>query len=80
MPAKKEDETPSFENSLERLESLIEAMENGDIPLADLIAKFEEGSKLLKSCQSQLKQAELKIEQLNLKTGKLEDFDLAGED
>lgn len=80
MPAKKETETPSFEASLERLESLIEAMENGDIPLADLVAKFEEGSKLLKTCQSQLKQAELKIEQLNLKTGKLEDFDLSSED
>jgi exodeoxyribonuclease VII small subunit len=79
MPTKEEDKTPSFEASLERLESLIEAMENGDIPLADLVAKFEEGSKLLKSCQSQLKQAELKIEQLNLKTGKLEDFDLSGE-
>ncbi len=80
MPAKKETETLSFEASLERLESLIEAMENGDIPLADLVAKFEEGSKLLKTCQSQLKQAELKIEQLNLKTGKLEDFDLSSED
>jgi exodeoxyribonuclease VII small subunit len=79
MPAKKEVETPSFEVSLERLESLIDAMESGDIPLADLVAKFEEGSKLLKSCQSQLKQAELKIEQLHLKTGKLEDFDLSGE-
>ncbi|NBB79710.1 MAG: exodeoxyribonuclease VII small subunit [Verrucomicrobia bacterium] len=81
MPAKEEEEeTPSFEASLERLESLIQAMENGDIPLADLVAKFEEGSKLLKTCQSQLKQAELKIEQLNLKTGKLEEFDLSNED
>ncbi|NBB80440.1 MAG: exodeoxyribonuclease VII small subunit [Verrucomicrobia bacterium] len=79
MPAK-EEETPSFEASLERLESLIQAMENGDIPLADLVAKFEEGSKLLKQCQSQLKQAELKIEQLNLKTGKLEEFGLSNED
>lgn len=80
MPAKKEEKTPSFEASLERLEALIEAMENGDIPLADLVAKFEEGSKLLKMCQSQLKNAELKIEQLNLKTGELENFDLSGEE
>lgn len=80
MPAKKEETTPSFEASLERLEALIEAMENGDIPLADLVAKFEEGSKLLKMCQSQLKTAELKIEQLNLKTGELENFDLSGEE
>lgn len=73
MPGKPK-EVP-FEESLERLEKLIQAMENGDIPLADLVAKFEEGSKLLKACQTQLKEAELKIEKLNLKTGELEDFE-----
>lgn len=78
MPAKKTE--PTFEESVERLEALIEAMENGDTPLADLVAKFEEGSKLLKNCQAQLKEAELKIEQLNLKTGQLEAFDDASED
>jgi exodeoxyribonuclease VII small subunit len=78
MPAKKED--PTFEESVERLEALIQAMENGDTPLADLVSKFEEGSKLLKHCQAQLKEAELKIEQLNLKTGQLEAFDDADEE
>ena len=72
MPKKTEE--PTFEKSVERLEGLIEAMENGDTPLADLVAKFEEGSKLLNHCQAQLKEAELKIEQLNLKTGELENF------
>lgn len=78
MPAKKE--VPTFEKSVERLEGLIQAMENGDTPLADLVAKFEEGSKLLNHCQAQLKEAELKIEQLNLKTGELEKFDDSRED
>ena len=78
MPAKKE--APTFEKSVERLESLIQAMGNGDTPLADLVAKFEEGSKLLNHCQAQLKEAELKIEQLNLKTGELENFDDSNED
>jgi exodeoxyribonuclease VII small subunit len=78
MPPKKE--VPTFEKSVERLESLIQAMENGDTPLADLVAKFEEGSKLLNHCQAQLKEAELKIEQLNLKTGELENFDDSSED
>jgi exodeoxyribonuclease VII small subunit len=78
MPAKKE--VPTFEKSVERLESLIQAMENGDTPLADLVAKFEEGSKLLNHCQARLKEAELKIEQLNLKTGELENFDDSSED
>ena len=78
MPTKKED--PTFETSVERLESLIQAMENGDTPLADLVAKFEEGSKLLNHCRAQLKKAELKIEKLNLKTGELENFDDSSED
>ena len=78
MPAKKE--APTFEKSVERLEVLIQAMESGDTPLADLVAKFEEGSKLLNHCQAQLKEAELKIEQLNLKTGELENFDDSSED
>ena len=78
MPAKKE--APTFERRVTRLEGLIQAMENGDTPLADLVAKFEEGSKLLNHCQAQLKEAELKIEQLNLKTGELEKFDDSSED
>lgn len=78
MPAKKE--APTFEESVERLEGLIQAMEDGDTPLADLVAKFEEGSQLLSHCQAQLKEAELKIEQLNLKTGQLEHFDDSSED
>ena len=78
MPTKKEKLT--FEKSVERLEGLIQAMEDGNTPLADLVAKFEEGSKLLNHCQSQLKEAELKIEQLNLKTGELENFEDSSED
>lgn len=54
----------SFEAALGKLESIVEAMESGDVPLAKLLAKFEEGSKLLKTCEARLKDAELKIEQL----------------
>ena len=65
----------TFETALERLESLIESMENGDTPLADLVAKFEEGSKLLKQCQSKIKTAERKIKKLNIEDGTAEEFD-----
>jgi exodeoxyribonuclease VII small subunit len=39
-------------------------METGEVPLAELLAKFEEGNRLLKHCEGRLKEAELKIEQL----------------
>ena len=55
---------PSFEDALERLEAIVESMESGEVPLAELLAKFEEGNTLLKVCESRLKEAELKIEQL----------------
>ncbi len=54
----------SFEDALTKLESIVESMESGDVPLADLLARFEQGTKLLKVCENRLKDAELKIEQL----------------
>ena len=57
-------EALSFEDALEQLETIVDAMEAGDVPLADLLAKFEEGNKLLKVCEARLKDAEMKIELL----------------
>jgi exodeoxyribonuclease VII small subunit len=54
----------SFEAALGQLESIVESMESGEVPLAELLAKFEDGTKLLKVCEARLKEAELKIEQL----------------
>jgi exodeoxyribonuclease VII small subunit len=54
----------TFETALARLESIVESMESGDVPLAELLARFEEGNKLLKLCEARLKDAEIKIEQL----------------
>ncbi len=54
----------SFEAALAKLETIVESMESGEVPLAELLAKFEEGNKLLKLCEARLKDAELKIEQL----------------
>ena len=53
-----------FEEAMKRLESIVEAMENGDLPLETLLARFEEGSGLARLCQTRLADAELKIQQL----------------
>lgn len=60
----KSDQPLSFEDALDQLEAIVETMESGDVPLADLLAKFEEGNKLLKVCETRLKDAEMKIELL----------------
>lgn len=73
----------SFEAALGQLESIVEAMESGEVPLAELLAKFEAGSRLLKICEARLKEAELKIEQLKKqKDGAVtfEKFDAGRED
>ena len=70
-----EEEKLTYEDALERLENIIEALEDGEVPLQDLVRKFEEGSSLLKVCQAQLKEAELKIEKLNVRSGELEPLD-----
>jgi exodeoxyribonuclease VII small subunit len=57
-------EQPSFEEALAKLESIVESMESGEVPLAELIARFEQGTKLLQACETRLKEAELRIEQL----------------
>ena len=57
-------EAPSFEEALQKLESIVDAMEAGDLPLDTLLARFEEGVKLVKVCQSRLGEAELKIQKL----------------
>lgn len=60
----------SFEQALEQLEAIVDSMESGETPLAELLVKFEEGTKLLKLCETRLKDAEMKIELLkNQKNG-----------
>ena len=53
-----------FEEALKKLESVVDAMESGDLPLENLLSRFEEGTRLVKVCQEKLEEAELKIQKL----------------
>ena len=53
-----------FEEALQKLETIVESMESQDLPLETLLARFEEGTKLAKICQTKLSEAEIKIQQL----------------
>ncbi len=57
-----------FEEALEKLESTVEAMEAGDLPLETLLTRFEEGTRLAAICQTKLAEAELKIQKLEKNT------------
>ncbi|MEW5056393.1 MAG: exodeoxyribonuclease VII small subunit [Cycloclasticus sp.] len=51
-----------LESSLESLEYLVDRMENGGLSLEDSLKEFEQGIKLVQSCQKSLSDAEQKVE------------------
>lgn len=51
-----------LEKSLSQLESLVEELESGELPLEKAMQKFEQGIKLTRSCQTALKDAEHRVE------------------
>ncbi len=53
-----------FEEALKKLEGIVESIESDELSLETLLARFEEGTRLAKICQSKLTEAELKIQQL----------------
>ncbi len=68
----------NLEKSLADLETLVEELESGDLPLDKAMKKFEEGIKLTRGCQAALKDAEQKVEILLKSAGgeeSMESFD-----
>lgn len=55
------DNKMSFEQALEKLESIVEALEKGDVALDESMKLFEEGTKLVGICNTMLKEAEQKV-------------------
>lgn len=67
------DDTPTaeeglrFEDAMDRLETLIEQIESGEVGLEDAIAKYEQGTALVKRCRTVLDRAEQRITELTAK-------------
>jgi len=57
-------EALSFEEAFGELQTLVEQMEAGNLPLEDTLRLFERGSLLSKHCQNLLDKAELRLKQL----------------
>lgn len=60
----------NFEEALANLETLVEAMEQGELTLEESLKAFEQGIKLTRECQAALDQAEQKV-QLLVKEGQV---------
>ena len=61
-----------FEECLQRLETIVNELEKGDIPLDRALELFDEGMKLSGSCRKELEEAEGKVEILLKRNGKLQ--------
>lgn len=64
-------EEPGFEEALAGLENIVAAMERGDVPLAELVARYGQASALLARCRACLDEATLTVERLRSEGGKL---------
>jgi exodeoxyribonuclease VII small subunit len=69
---------PTFETALAELESIVDRMERGELPLKESLAAYKRGAELLQFCQAALKDAQQEV--LVLEKGVLKVFNAEGED
>ena len=69
-----EKKVPSFEENLEKLESIVKKLETGEVPLDEALDNFNEAMKLAKTCDEKLKNAEEAITKLVKDNGDVVDF------
>jgi exodeoxyribonuclease VII small subunit len=78
MPKAKKDEARSFEESMKRLDEIVGQLEEDKLPLDRMIALYEEGVTLARTCGETLEAAEQKVRLIAKKAGgavALEEFD-----
>lgn len=64
----------SFEESLEKLEEIVNKLENGDVPLDDAIEEFKKAMDLVKVCNDKLNSAEEAIAKIVQENGEIIEF------
>ena len=65
------EQTPSFEEAMERLETLVSQMESGSLSIEASLSSFEEGIRLTRQCQKILQNAEQKVQLLTEEKGEI---------
>lgn len=68
------EEESTFEEALKKLETAVETLEGGNLPLAEALRLFEEGLKASNHCRARLEEARQRVEVLAAESGN--DFQL----
>jgi exodeoxyribonuclease VII small subunit len=61
-----------FEECLQKLESIVDELEKGNLPLEQALKLFEQGVELSNSCRKELEEAEGRVDILLKQNGKLQ--------
>ncbi|MBQ2903763.1 MAG: exodeoxyribonuclease VII small subunit [Clostridia bacterium] len=59
----------NYEKAIERLEEIVDKLENGNLSLEDMMKLYEEGTVLAAKCSERLENAQLKITELSAGKG-----------
>lgn len=70
----------SFEEAVESLETIVEKLEEGEVPLEKALAYYQEGMKLSKVCNDKLKHVQEEMALIIDETGDLQSFDIQEEE
>ena len=70
----------SFEEAMEKLESIVSRLEEGDVPLEKAISYYKDGMNLSKICGDKLKNVQEMMTKIMNEHGELEPFDLQEEE
>ena len=77
MAKQQQQQKQSFEQSMKRLEDIVQELENGEVQLENSLGLYEEGIALSESCMNQLSQAEIKLKHISKKMdGTFQIFDI----
>ena len=71
-----EKENLSFEEAMEKLEGIVDVLEEGDVPLEQAIAKYKEGMELANVCHQKLKSVEEQLTEILKENGETESFSI----
>jgi exodeoxyribonuclease VII small subunit len=70
----------SFEEAMTELETIVEKLEEGDVPLEKAISYFQEGMKLSKLCHDKLEKVERQMDLILHENGDMKPFQINGDE
>ncbi|WP_077213927.1 exodeoxyribonuclease VII small subunit [Bacillus dakarensis] len=74
------EEKLSFEEAMQKLEVIVERLEEGDVPLEEAISIYRDGMQLSKLCHEKLKNVEEQLTQIITEDGNKENFSMREEE